>query len=133
VFNPVVFKLKKQPQPVALAAATTAVFLATWLSHAYQSFWLRGAWGFTVPDAVFWGVLGGLVMVNVQLDARKKPAPRLKPGADAPPTGVDYKALAVRCLKTLATFVTIILLWALWSSPSVADWLDLLARGLRAS
>jgi D-alanyl-lipoteichoic acid acyltransferase DltB (MBOAT superfamily) len=134
VFNPVVFRLKKWPQPAALAAATAAVFVVTWLLHGYQSFWLRGTWGFTVPDAVFWTVLGGLVMVNVQVDARKGPArPRLKPKADEPPAGVDYKALAIRCAKTAATFATIILLWSLWNSPSVADWLDLLARGFRAS
>ena len=42
VFNPVVFRLKRRPQPVALAAATAAVFVVTWLLHAYQSFWLRG-------------------------------------------------------------------------------------------
>ena len=47
------------------------VFVATWALHAYQSFWLRGTWGFSVPDALFWGVLGVLVLVNVQLDARR--------------------------------------------------------------
>ena len=70
VFNPVVFRLKRRPQPVALAAATAVVFLVTWLLHAYQSFWLRGVWGFGVPDALFWGILGVLVLINVQLDAR---------------------------------------------------------------
>lgn len=134
VFNPVVFRLKKWPQPAALAAATAVVFVVTWLLHGYQSFWLRGTWGFTVPDAVFWTVLGALVMVNVQIDARKGPArPRLKPKADEPPAGYDYKGLAARCAKTAATFATITLLWSLWNSPSLAAWFDLLARGLRAS
>ena len=55
-------------------SATVTVFLATWLLHAYQSYWLRGSWGFTVPDALFWGILGVLVLVNVQLDARRRPA-----------------------------------------------------------
>ena len=71
VFNPVVFRLKRRPQPLALAVATTAVFLTTWLLHAYQSYWLRGTWGFSVPDALFWGILGVLVLVGVQLDARR--------------------------------------------------------------
>ena len=43
------------------------------------------------------------------------------------------RALAVRGLKTAGTFTTIALLWSLWSSPSLAAWLDLLRRGLRAS
>src|SRR5262249_59383671 len=75
-FNPVVFRLKRWPQPAALAAATAVVFLATWLLHGYQLYWLRGGWGFTVPDALFWGTLGGLVAINVQLDARRQPAMR---------------------------------------------------------
>ena len=105
-----------------LAAATTAVFVATWLLHAYQSFWLRGTWGFSVPDALFWGILGALVLVNVQLDARR-------------PDGAVGNASACRrwpCgrRKTAGTFATIALLWSLWSSPSVGAWLGLLRRGL---
>ena len=73
-FNPVVFRLKRWPQPAALGLATLTVFLATWFLHAYQSYWLRGSWGFTVPDALFWGILGVLVLVNVQLDARRSKA-----------------------------------------------------------
>lgn len=132
VFNPVVFRLKKWPQPAALAAATVAVFLVTWLLHGYQSFWLRGTWGFTVPDAVFWTVLGALVLVNVQIDARRGPA-RTKPkqAGDAP--RFDVRGQAIRGLKIAATFVTITLLWSLWNSPSLAAWFDMLARGLQAS
>ncbi|AMV40364.1 hypothetical protein [Planctomyces sp. SH-PL62] len=134
VFNPVVFRLKHWPQPAALAAATAVVFFVTWLLHGYQSFWLRGTWGFTTPDAVFWTVLGGLVMVNVQIDARKKPArAKLRPRADEPPPGFDFKALAVRSVKIAATFATITLLWSLWNSPSVSAWFELLGRGLQAS
>jgi len=133
VFNPVVFRLKKWPQPAALAAATVAVFFVTWLLHGYQSFWLRGTWGFTVPDAVFWSVLGALVLVNVQMDARRGPArPRPKQAGDARPR-LDVRGRAVRGLQIAATFATITLLWSLWNSPSLAAWFDLLARGLQAS
>ena len=61
---------------LALAVGDPAVFLATWFLHAYQSYWLRGSWGFTVPDALFWGILGVLVLVNVQLDARRSRSQR---------------------------------------------------------
>ena len=74
-FNPVVFRLKRWPQALALSLATLTVFLATWFLHAYQWYWLRGSWGFTVPDALFWGILGALVLVNVQLDARRSRSP----------------------------------------------------------
>src|SRR5262249_44381329 len=90
VFNPVALRLPRRPQWQALAVAPLAVFVATWALHVYQSFWLRGAWGLSVPDALFWGILGALVLVNVQLDAR---APRRRPTADAARTP---RALAIR-------------------------------------
>jgi alginate O-acetyltransferase complex protein AlgI len=117
VFNPVVFHLKRRPQPLALAVATTAVFLTTWLLHAYQSYWLRGTWGFSVPDALFWGVLGVLVLVGVQLDARRSRS--------------LSQPLAIRAAQTVGTFATIALLWSLWSSPSVTAWLGMLQRGMK--
>jgi D-alanyl-lipoteichoic acid acyltransferase DltB (MBOAT superfamily) len=125
VFNPVAFRLKRHPQPRALAVATLAVFLTTWLLHAYQSFWLRGRWGFNLPDALFWGVLGLLVLVNVQSDARRPPGHARAQENDWRP-----RALAMRVGKTAGTFATIALLWALWSSPSVADFTAMVRRGL---
>jgi hypothetical protein len=131
-FNPVVFRLKRWPQPLALAAATGTVFLATWLLHAYQSYWLRGSFGFTVPDALFWGILGVLVLVNVQVDARRVRArgPAPGPGGDAAARPSTAGALAARMVQIVGTFTAIALLWSLWSSPSVSAWLDLLRRGL---
>jgi D-alanyl-lipoteichoic acid acyltransferase DltB (MBOAT superfamily) len=126
-FNPLVFRLRCWPQPAALGVATAMVFLATWLLHAYQSYWLRGSWGFSVPDALFWGTLGALVLANVQLDARRVRAPVRGrcPGV----TPQAARALALRAVKVAGTFTTIALLWSLWSSPSLAAWLDLLRRG----
>lgn len=122
VFNPVFFRMRKRPQPVALAVATVAVFVATWALHAWQSFWLRGHWGFSLPDALFWGILGGMVLINVQLDARRKP---------------DSKSQSSRMIQQLrraagicGMLISITLLWSLWSSPSLADWFDMLKRGL---
>jgi D-alanyl-lipoteichoic acid acyltransferase DltB (MBOAT superfamily) len=128
VFNPVVFRLKRWPRPASLAAATAVVFVVTWLLHAYQSFWLRGVWGFSAPDALFWGILGLLVMVNVQLDARRPAASRRASADTRAPA-----RLALRAAKTAATFAAITLLWSLWSSPSVGAWVELLRRGVAGS
>ena len=124
VFNPVMFRLKTWPQPRALALATAVVFVVTWLLHGYQSFWLRGHWTLTLPDTLFWGILGALVMINIQSDAKRvRPSPRLR-------QVVTVRSETIRAFKVLGTLTTLSLLWALWSSPSVPAFLDLLRRGL---
>ncbi len=131
-FNPVVFRLKRWPQAAALAAGTVAVFVATWLLHAYQWYWLRGSWGFSIPDALFWGILGLLVLVNVQMDARRsRTAARSRAGRCAIQSRL--RELAVRSVKIAATFTTIAVLWSLWSSPSVSAWLNMLSRGFHGT
>jgi hypothetical protein len=97
-------------------------------------YWLRGGWGFTVPDALFWGTLGGLVAINVQFDARRHPARRAQGscGRNAA-AGFSARGLAVRALMVAGTFTTIALLWSLWSSPSLGAWIDTLGRGVRGS
>jgi alginate O-acetyltransferase complex protein AlgI len=133
-FNPVVFRLKRWPQPAALAVGTATVFLATWALHAYQWYWLRGSWGFTAPDALFWGVLGVLVLGNLQLDARRGGS-RTGGIAGGGPDAASWtpRALAVRTAKVAGMFVTIAVLWSLWSSPSLGAWLDLIHRGFYGS
>ncbi|QEH37731.1 hypothetical protein OJF2_63220 [Aquisphaera giovannonii] len=133
VFNPVVFRLKRWPQPAALAVATVVVFVTTWALHAYQSFWVRGTWGFSVPDALFWGILGVLVVINVQLDARRAPARGRASAARAragDAGGIPFGPLAARGLKTAGTLTTLALLWSLWYSPSLSAWMAMMRRGI---
>lgn len=123
VFNPVFFRMRKRPQPIALGVATVAVFVATWALHAWQSFWLRGTWGLSVTDGLFWGILGVMVLANVQRDARRKPAPRTSTG----PTFADHVR---RFAGICGMLLSITLLWSLWSAPSLGDWLSMMGRGL---
>jgi len=123
VFNPVMFALKRRPRGLSFAVATGVVFVTTWVLHGYQSFWIRGAWEFTTRDALFWGILGVLVTINVQFDLRRTKRPA-KADAFTP------RRLAIRGLKTAATLTTLMLLWSLWYSPSVTEWLGMLSRGL---
>jgi len=124
VFNPVFFRMRKRPQPVALAVATVAVFVATWALHAWQSFWLRGTWGLSVTDGLFWGTLGVMVLINVQWDARRKPVART---AEGPSRGERIRRVA----GIGGMLLSITLLWSLWSAPSLRDWLEMLGRGLK--
>lgn len=124
VFNPVAMRLRRRPRWMALLAATQAVFAATWALHAYQSYWLRGAWGLSLSDGLFWGILGLLVAINVQINAAF-PARRV-------PRDAAFSAgrLAIRAIKTVATGTTLAVLWSLWSCPSLGAWASMLRRGL---
>ena len=122
VWNPVVFSLKRRPRPITLIAGTCAVFVATWLLHAYQSFWLRGTWGFTAPDALFWGILGALVLASLLREGRRK--------SSRPAPSSRILAGSLKCARVGLTFCSIALIWSLWSSPSVGAWFDLLSRGI---
>ncbi len=79
-------------------------------------------------------MLGVLVLVNVQLDARRnrnRPAAMSRArAADVETRWTGLRLLAIRGFKTAATFTTIAVLWSLWSSPSLTAWLEMMHRGL---
>ena len=58
VYYPLYFRFRRWGESVALVGATLLAFLATWLLHNYQWFWLRGTWVFTWNDFLFWMILG---------------------------------------------------------------------------
>src|SRR4030095_16073873 len=62
VYYPSFFELKRFGPTSALVGATIIVFVATWVLHSYQWFWLRGGFPLTVQDGLFWGFLGVLVI-----------------------------------------------------------------------
>ena len=62
--QPSVFmRVKGMGTTAAVLLSTAAVFFATWILHAYQSFWMRADarvpmfedWGLFTVDALFWG------------------------------------------------------------------------------
>ena len=116
IFYPAYFKVKRRGPTSALVLATTAVFITTWLLHSYQWFWLRGGFPMTAPDVLFWGILGGLVVVGGlrELKAGKKP---LQAARFWNPE---------RGLRAAATFALFCLLWSLWSTESVGLWIWML-------
>ena len=90
VYYPVFARVKGMGTTGAVLVSTSVVFIATWLLHAYQSFWMRADArmpmfedrSLFVVDALFWGGFGVLVMINSWIALRRKPAPKsLKPKA----------------------------------------------------
>ena len=113
VYYPSFFRLRKWGTERALVAATVVVFLATWLLHSYQWFWLRGGFPLTAQDLLFWGLLGALV-VRASLKEVRKPRNR---------TLGTRRWSAKLAFRTVGTFLFLCVLWSLWSSESVIEWL----------
>jgi len=117
VFYPVYFKVKRLGPAAALILSTVAVFVVTWVLHSYQWFWLRGGFPLTLQDTLFWGLLGALVVRGAvkELSAPKKIQKRV--------TGWQWRL----GLQSMTTFAVFCLLWSLWSTDSVGEWIWMIA------
>lgn len=120
VFNPVFTAARRRSATHrnALLIATGAVFVVTWATHAYQWFWLRGTLLLSGPDILFWTLLG--IFLVVQMVSEDRP---VTPGARAL---IGPRLLLA--LRTVATMLSIVVLWSLWSAASLAEWLNLAGR-----
>jgi D-alanyl-lipoteichoic acid acyltransferase DltB (MBOAT superfamily) len=122
VFNPsyMVFKKMGVPHMTGVMLAIATVFIATWALHAYQWYWLTGTVLLTLPDVLFWLILGALLIGQTWLEARPK-SKQPSPIAFIPP-----KVTLV--IRTVSTFLFICILWSFWTSPTAHDWVDMVAR-----
>ncbi len=113
VYYPSFFRLRRFGQRPALLLSTAIVFVVTWALHGWQAFWLLGDPNFTLPDALFWGILAMLVLVTTLYEKGKPRAPVVRAWRLG------------RAVAVTGTFLGMSVLWSLWSSDSVADWLGL--------
>jgi hypothetical protein len=120
-YYPIYFKIRHWGPTASLVVATSIVFLLTWFFHAYQWFWLRGTFLLTAPDMLFWFILACLVVVNTLYEANHGRKRTL--GQHSLSVG-DITALA---LRTAGTFTVMAVLWSLWSSDSIQDWIVLIS------
>jgi D-alanyl-lipoteichoic acid acyltransferase DltB (MBOAT superfamily) len=118
-YFPAVFRLKRFGTTTAIIVATLYVFLLTWALHSYQWFWLRGVVLFVWHDILFWTVLGLLVVANSLYEV--KFGRRRTLGK----TVWTWRRGLIVVAKTYATFWLICLLWSLWTSESLEDWLSM--------
>lgn len=120
VYFPLYFRLRKRGDIQAQVLATGCVFVVTWALHSYQAFWISGQFLLTGPDIAFWSVLGMLVIGNVLLEQRRRK--RLPTG----PTRTGPLPHLVKGLQIATTFSLITVLWSLWNTPTIAEWLDII-------
>ncbi len=120
-YYPIYFRIRQWGATISLVLATSFVFFLTWFLHAYQWFWLRGTFLLTGPDMLFWFILACLVVVNTLYEARRG---RKRTLGQRSMTVRDIAALA---LGTAGTFTVMAVLWSLWSSDSIRDWIALIS------
>lgn len=118
VYYPAYFKIKRIGDAKAMALATMWAFVITWALHAYQVFWLKGVVPLPWKDVVFWGALGVLVTINSVLEAR---GGRTRSLTKRKPT---MRERLVRSAKVAGTFLTLCVLWSIWSCSSLTEWID---------
>ncbi len=121
VFYPVFLRVRRARVPQPLVVAVLLTFVATWLLHSYQWFWLRGRFPVALPDVLFWGVLGVAVAANSVWESRRRRAPRA-------PDDFELRAALGLSLRTLAMFVLLSLLWSMWGSETVGRWWETMAQ-----
>jgi hypothetical protein len=120
-YYPTFFRIRHWGANTSLIFATAFVFFLTWFFHAYQWFWLRGTFLLTIPDMLFWFILACLVIVNTLYEDKRGRKRTL--GHHSMTIG-DIAGLA---LRTAGTFTVMAVLWSLWSSDSIGDWIALLS------
>lgn len=118
-YYPTFFRIREWGTTKALITSTLFVFFITWFLHAYQWFWLKGTFLLSIVDILFWSLLALLVLGNVLYESqygRKRTLGKQKR---------NLKDTILLALRIVGTMSVIIVLWSLWTSSSISEWLSL--------
>jgi len=122
-YMPLFFRLKRiRGETFAMVVSTVCVFVVTWFFHSYQWFWLLGTWLWSTTDTLFWAFLGVCLIANSLYEAR-----RGRTRSVSTPK-LSAANLVRHGLQTAAMFSFMALLWALWTSPTLGAFTDLLGN-----
>ena len=124
-FYPMHFKLRRMGTLWALSLATLVTFLATWLLHSWQWFWIRGRPLFDWKDFSFWMILGVLVLVTAIYEATRGRKRTLRPSR------VTLRQRLILGLQAAGIFSLMCILWAYWSCQTWAEFQALIDAASR--
>ncbi len=116
-FTPAYMRLNRNlGATTSLICATLIAFMATWVLHSYQWYWIQGRFPVIWQDIVFWSVMGAIVLTNMIYET--------KYGRRRTIRGFKRTARTdmMLGLKVMGTFTVVFLSWAIWS---VRSWSDL--------
>lgn len=116
-YYPTVFRLKRLGPTWGMFVATFVAFFATWVLHLYQTWWLRGSVSLKLTDVLFWSLLGLLFLLNSLWELKRGRRRRLTTSR------YGLRDTVSLTLRTAGTFAAISVLWSLWSTESLSQWL----------
>jgi len=119
-FYPTHFKLRKLGMLSALSIATMVTFLATWVLHSWQWFWIRGKPLLNLKDFCFWMILAVLVLVTAIYETTRTRKKSLTPSR------LTLRRRLMIGLQAGAVFCAMAFLWAFWSCQSWGEFQTLL-------
>jgi hypothetical protein len=114
-FYPAHFALRRIGMLRAMSVATLVTFLATWLLHSWQWFWIRGTPLFAWKDFSFWVILALLVLVTALYEVT------LGRQRTLTPSRVTLRQRLMLGLQAAAMFSLMCVLWTFWTCQSWAD------------
>lgn len=120
-FYPILFKYKKVIKKNLLATTMITVFFITWVLHNYQWFWIRGNFPLTTMDILFWATLGICITIN-SVWLEKTTGKKKK-------TKKNIILYPITILKMVGIFLFMSIMWSLWGSNSLQEWVFLLSKG----
>jgi hypothetical protein len=120
-FYPTHFKLRKMGTLWAMSVATLVTFLATWLLHSWQWFWIRGTPLFDWKDFSFWAILAILVLVTAIYEVTRGRKRTLTPSR------LTLCRRFMFGLEAGAVLFLMCILWTFWTSQSWAEFRTLIA------
>ncbi|NQX88521.1 MAG: hypothetical protein HRT77_07635 [Halioglobus sp.] len=125
-FYPLAMRLRKHGMQTAVVVASLATLIVSWMLHSYQAFWLLGEFPLVVQDAVFWTFLGIAVAINSVIEM-KQGRKRVSQHRNR-----TFPAAFTLSLKTATMFCIMCILWSFWTTPSMGEWLAIVAKATQA-
>ena len=113
VFYPAFYALRGRGAATrpAMILSSLLVFVATWLLHSWQTFWLLGRFPLTVNDACLWLGAGVAVAVNIAWESRQS----------VPMRRGQWVSPFRRAVQIVLMQLTVSLFWACWTKPGFFD------------
>lgn len=121
-YYPIFFKLRKLGNTKGIFISVVIVFFITWHLHSFQWFWIKGDFPVTAIDAIFWMVFGLLLAFNSVISQKK--------AARKSTSAWTFSSGALHVAKVLGMFAFMSVIWTFWTSNSIADWQQLMNRGI---